>query len=36
VESADASVRAVGTCPPAHGLTEQSGAGLGQYEARSM
>src|SRR3954453_22367990 len=28
--SADASVRGVGTCPPAHGDTEQSGAGSGQ------
>jgi hypothetical protein len=26
----------VGTLPPAHGVTEQSGAGFGQYEARSM
>src|SRR3954447_8197817 len=33
--SAEASVRGVGTCPPAHGDTEQSGAGSGQYEARS-
>ena len=30
VERADASVRAVGTSPPAQGLTEQSGAGSGQ------
>src|SRR5437764_10021893 len=36
VETADASDRAVGTSPPAHGVTEQSGAGSGQYEARSM
>src|SRR5690349_271860 len=35
-ESAEASVRGVGTWPPAHGDTEQSGAGSGQYEARSM
>jgi hypothetical protein len=28
--------RAVGTSPPAHGLIEQSGAGSGQYDARSM
>src|SRR5213592_4790735 len=27
VETADASERAVGTAPPAHGFTEQSGAG---------
>src|SRR6266576_3708243 len=30
VATADASERAVGTCPPAHGVTEQSGAGSGQ------
>ena len=36
VERAEASDRAVGTSPPAHGVTEQSGAGSGQYEARSM
>src|SRR5919204_3295606 len=36
VESAEASDRGVGTAPPAHGFTEQSGAGSGQYEARSM
>ena len=30
VATADASVRAVGTSPPAHGLTEQSGPGSGQ------
>src|SRR5947207_1338001 len=29
-ERAESSVRAVGTCPPAHGSTEQSGAGSGQ------
>jgi hypothetical protein len=36
LEAAEASDRMVGTSPPAHGLTEQSGAGSGQYEARSM
>jgi hypothetical protein len=36
VESAVDSGRAVGTSPPAHGLIEQSGAGSGQYDARSM
>src|SRR4051794_6523975 len=36
VDVAEASERAVGTSPPAHGVTEQSGAGSGQYEARSM
>ncbi len=34
--SADASVRAFGTFPPAAGLTPVSGAGSGQYELRSM
>src|SRR5262245_55003430 len=34
-ETADASDRAVGTAPPAHGDNEQSGAGSGQYDARS-
>jgi hypothetical protein len=33
--SADASVRAFGTLPPAAGLTLVSGAGFGQYEVRS-
>src|SRR4051812_28881422 len=32
----DRSERAFGTFPPVHGLIEQSGAGSGQYEARSM
>src|SRR3954465_12354770 len=33
--SDDASERALGTLPPAQGCTEQSGAGSGQYAARS-
>src|SRR3954466_8678510 len=33
--SAEASERIFGTLPPVHGLIEQSGAGSGQYEARS-
>src|SRR5204863_3216915 len=33
--SADPSERIFGTLPPAHGLTEQSGFGSGQYEGRS-
>jgi hypothetical protein len=37
VLSADFRLRALGTAPPAHGLTlSQSGAGSGQYDARSM
>src|SRR5437588_12802863 len=35
-ERAEACDRAGGTGPPAQGVTEQSGAGSGQYEARSM
>src|SRR5262245_22560803 len=31
-----ASGRIVGTSPPVHGVIEQSGAGSGQYDARSM
>src|SRR5215212_4273667 len=33
--SAEASERAFGTAPPAHGVTVQSGAGSGQYPERS-
>ncbi len=33
--SADCSERALGTFPPAHGLTEQSAFGFGQYDGRS-
>jgi len=33
--SADGSDRAVGTLPPAQGVTEQSGLGSGQYDGRS-
>src|SRR5690349_11545426 len=33
--SADARERALGTLPPAHGLTWQSAFGFGQYDGRS-
>src|SRR4051794_23954266 len=36
VSRAEASERIFGTLPPADGLTFVSGAGSGQYEARSM
>src|SRR3954447_9799298 len=34
--SAEARLRNFGTLPPVHGLMEQSAAGSGQYDARSM
>jgi hypothetical protein len=35
VSKAELNVRIEGTLPPAHGDTEQSGFGLGQYDGRS-